>query len=95
MTTFNYMISYQIIYNCLKKANKLRFKDSESVRLSVDYSDEAQAINFNGNVQITLMQKVLIEQVPSMLPNYLQAKQALFLRLKITIIEQNRRYVHL
>ena len=81
MTTFNYMISYQIIYNCLKKANKLRFKDSESVRLSVNYSDEARAIKFNGNLQITLMQKVLIEQVPSMLPNYLQAKQALFLHL--------------
>ena len=47
------MISYQIIYNCLKKVNKLRFKDNESVRLSVDYSDEARAIKFIGNLQIT------------------------------------------
>ena len=78
ITTFNCIISYQIVYNCLIKVNKLRFKDNESVRLSVDYSDEARAIKFIGNLQITLMQEVLVEQVPSMLPNYLQAKQALF-----------------
>ena len=48
-----FIISYQIDYNCLTKVNKLRFKDNESVRLSVDYSDEARAIKFNGNLQIT------------------------------------------
>ena len=81
ITTVNCIMSYLIDYNCLTKVNKLRFKDYESVRLSVDYSDEARAIKFNGNLQITLMQEVLIERVSSMLPNYLKAKQALFFHL--------------